>query len=305
MEIFSFFTPLLAGILASFTPCVIVLFPITLYRFISVEKVNFKSYGLYVAGFLFTFVLVGLFFQKIFESDIKNGIKLGIAIALIVLGILQLLHKINPLYLPVVKNTFVFGMIFAIAIGINPCTFPFVGSIFALSPGEILINLALFGIGILVAPTLFLLFGRKFLAYSKNLSFYLGKIEKFLAVLLILAGLYMGWNVLGLTTTDVIISSVFILFIILLILKIFLIEHSIKELLTIPRLLLITSLFIIWFVITYHCYGSVEVGMQKAVCSISCYICQQCLILFCISVIIGIVGVLILDKFEKKKIYFL
>ena len=301
MDLFSFFTPLLAGILASFTPCVIVLFPITLYRFISAKKVNLRDYGLYAAGFLFTLVLIGLFFQKIFESEIGNGIKLGIAIGLIVLGILQLLHKINPLNLPVVKNTFAFGMLFAIAIGINPCTLPFIGSVFALSSGEILINLALFGIGILIAPTLFLLFGRKFLAYSKNLSSQLARIEKFLAVLLVLAGAYMGWNVLGLTTTDVIVSSVFILFIILLFLKIFLIEHSVKELLTIPRLLLITSLLIIWFVITYHCYGSVEVGMQAAVCSMSCHICQRCLVLFGISAVVGIVGVLILEKFEKRK----
>jgi len=300
MDIFSFFTPLLAGILASFTPCVIVLFPITLYRFVSAEKVNFKDYSLYVAGFLFSFVLIGLFFQKIFESEIGNGIKLGIAVGLIVLGIFQLLNKINPLNLPVVKNTFAFGMLFAVAIGINPCTMPFIGSIFAMSSGEILFNLTLFGIGILVAPTLFLLFGRKFLAYSKNLSSQLGKIEKFLAILLILAGLYMGWHVLGLTTTDVIVSSVFIFFILLIILKIFLIEHSAKELLTIPRILLIISLLITWFVITYHCYGAVEVGMQAAVCSMSCYVCQQCLILFGISAIVGIVGVLILNKFEKK-----
>lgn len=63
MDIFSFFTPLLAGILASFTLCVIVLFPITLYRFISTEKVNFKDYGLYIAGFLSVFVLLGLIFR--------------------------------------------------------------------------------------------------------------------------------------------------------------------------------------------------------------------------------------------------
>ncbi len=300
MDVILFFTPLLAGILASFTPCVLPLFPITLYRFVSAEKVNFKDYSLYVAGFLFSFVLIGLFFQKIFESEIGNGVKLGIAVGLIALGILQLLNKINPLNLPIVKNTFAFGMVFAVAIGVNPCTMPFIGSIFAMSSGEILLNLTLFGIGILFAPTLFLLFGRKFLAYGKNLSSQLGKIEKFLAGLLILTGLYMGWHVLGLTTTDVIVSSIFILIVILLILKIFLIEHSAKELLTIPRILLITSLIIIWFVITYHCYGAVEVGMQAAVCSMSCYVCQRCLILFSFSVIIGLIGALILNKFEKK-----
>ncbi|PKP58939.1 MAG: hypothetical protein CVT89_02035, partial [Candidatus Altiarchaeales archaeon HGW-Altiarchaeales-2] len=85
------------------------------------------------------------------------------------------------------------------------------------------------------------------------------------------------------------------------ILKIFLIEHSAKELLTVPRLLLIISLLIIWVVITYHCYGVVEVGMQQAVCSVSCHVCQRCLILFGISAIIGIAGVLILEKFEKRK----
>lgn len=301
MDIFSFFTPLLAGILASFTPCVIVLFPITLYRFISTEKVNFKDYGLYIVGFLSVFILLGLVFQGLFESMIGNGIKLGIAIILIVLGILQWLNKINPLNLPVVKNTYAFGAIFALAIGINPCTLPFIGSVFALSSGEILINLALFGIGVLVAPTLFLLFGRKFLAYSKKLSSQLGRIEKFLAVLLVGAGLYMGWNVLALTTTDVIVSSLFVLFIILIVLKIFLIEHSFKEILTIPRLLLIGSLVFTWFAITYHCYGSVGIGMEKAVCSVGCPVCQHCLILFAIAVVVGIAGVLVLEKFEKKR----
>lgn len=301
MDILSIFTPLLAGILASFTPCVIVLFPITLYRFVSAEKINFKDYGLYVTGFLFFFILIGFLFQKIFESEIGNGIKLTIAIALIVLGVLQLLHKVNPLNLPVVKNTFVFGMIFALAIGINPCTLPFIGAIFAMSSGEILINLALFGIGILIAPTLFLILGKMFLVYGKSMSSKLWAMEKFLAILLIFAGIYMGWNVLGLTTFDIIITSIFILAIITIILKIFLIEHSIKDLLTFPRILLIVSLLIIWFVVTYHCYVVVEVGMQQAVCPITCYICQRCLILFGISAIIGIAGVLILNKFEKRK----
>lgn len=304
MDLINFFTPLLAGILASFTPCVIVLFPITLYRFVSAEKTNFKEYGLYIAGFLFSFVLIGSLFQKIFESEIGSGIKLAIAIVLIVLGILQLLHKVNPLNLPVVKNTFAFGMVFALAIGINPCTLPFIGTMFALSSvssGEILIKLVLFGIGILIAPTLFLIFGKMFLAYGKKISSKLGQLEKFMAIILILAGIYMGWHVLGLTTSDVLVTSIFMLFLIFIILKIFLIEHSIKDLLTIPRILLILSLFIIWFTVTYHCYGMVEAGMQQAVCSTTCHVCQRCLILFGISAIIGIAGVLILNWFEKRK----
>jgi cytochrome c biogenesis protein CcdA len=71
-------------------------------------------------------------------------------------------------------------MIFALAVGVNPCTLPFIGTILAFSLGEVLINLTLFGIGMLIAPTLFLLFGRKFLAYSKKFTSQLGRIEKFL-----------------------------------------------------------------------------------------------------------------------------
>lgn len=298
--VISFFPPLLAGILASLTPCVLVLFPITLYRFISTKKIHFQDYSLYVAGFLLTFVAIGLFLQKLFESEIGSGIKIGIAIGLIVLGILQWLNKVNPLNLPVVKNTFAFGVVFALAIGINPCTLPFTGSIFALPTSKILMNLTLFGLGILIAPTLFLVFGRKFLNYSKEFSSHLGKVEKFLPILLILAGLYMGWHILGLTTMDVIVGSALIFFIILIILKTFLVQRSFKELLTGPRILLIASLFLFWLIITYHCYESVGGEMQKAVCSINCFICQRCLVLFGISAMTGIAGVLALNKFEKR-----
>ncbi len=293
--------PVFAGILVSFTPCVAVLFPITFYRFMSDAGTDYKAYFLYALGFLFTFTIAGFLFQQLFESSIQNGIKLTIAIALIMLGTLQFFNRVNPLNLPVIKNTFVFGAIFAVAIGINPCAVPFTGQVFALSSGgEIFINLFLFGIGILIAPTLLLIFGNELISHSRKITEKMHYIDKPISVLLAASGIYMGLHILELTQLDLILSSILILILLLVILKIFFIGNSIKNLLTLPRILLVASVFVMWFVITYHCYGMVSPGGDEAVCSMTCFVCQRCLVLFGVSVILGVAGSLLLEWYENK-----
>lgn len=289
---------LIAGILVAFTPCVAVLFPITLYRFISDKGTNYKEYLLYAAGFLFTFTLTGVLFQQLFESQIQNGIKFALAIGLIMLGILQFLNRVNPLNLKPVKNTFIFGMIFAVAIGLNPCAMPYTGTIFALSGVEILSNLLLFGIGILIPPTLFLMFGNALLFNSKSISKNMHYFGKLMSILLIASGVYLGMNILEFSHLDLISSSTLILLILFAILKIFLIENSIKDVLKIPRILLVISLLTLWFILTYHCYSIIEI--QPKVCSITCEVCKRCLMLFTFFVICGITGALLMEKYRKS-----
>ncbi len=295
-----YFIPIIAGILVSFTPCVAVLFPITMYRFMSDKGIDRSSYLLYVAGFVLTFILAGFLFQEFFESQIQNGIKLAVAVILICLGILQFLNRINPLNLKPVKNTFLFGMVFAVAVGINPCSIPYLGTLFALSSGvEIASKLFLFALGILIAPTLFLMFGNSFISKSRVLSKKMHYIEKPMSILLIVSGAYMGLHILALSQVDLIISSAVMLILLLIILKIFFTEKSFKDLLTIPRILLLISLVMVWFVITYHCYGMIT--NQAAVCSLTCEVCQRCLIVFSAAIVLGIIGSLALERYETKK----
>lgn len=290
----------LMGVLVSFTPCVVVLFPITVYRFISGEGTDYKSYLLYVTGFLLTFTLTGFLFQGLFQSGIQNGIKFTLSIALITLGLLQFFNRLNPLDLKPIDNTFVFGMLFAVAIGINPCAVPFTGQIFSLSSDSIiLLNLVSFGAGILLTPTLIVVFGNKLLSYTKKVTEVMHYMDKPMSVLLVGSGVYMGLNILSFSRLELILSSALILLLLSVILKVFFINNSIKDLFTLPRLLLVGSLLAIWLAVTYHCYGLISPSDSVKVCSMTCEVCHKCLWLFGGSITLGVIGSLLLEKFEK------
>ena len=63
---------LASGIIAAFTPCVIVLFPIVLYRFFNKEK-HFLDYGKFILGFIIAFVLFGYLLFYISDSGTDYG----------------------------------------------------------------------------------------------------------------------------------------------------------------------------------------------------------------------------------------
>lgn len=291
---------ILMGVLVSFTPCVIVLFPITLYRFISGEGTDYKNYLLYVAGFLSTFTVIGFLFQGLFQSVIQSGIKFTLSVMLIALGLLQFFNKLNPLGLKPVDNTFLFGVLFAGAIGINPCAIPFTGQIFGLSSGgAILINLVAFGVGILLAPTFLVVFGNKLLSYTEKVTEAMHYMDKPMSLLLIGAGVYMGLHIFSLSRFELLFSSALVLLLLLVILKIFFVNNTIKDLLTVPRALLLVSIVGLWLTVTYHCYGAVGPGKTMMRCTEICKVCRRCLWLFGGSVTLGIIGSLLLEKFEK------
>ncbi|MEF8847346.1 MAG: hypothetical protein V5A57_02890 [Candidatus Paceibacterota bacterium] len=291
---------ILMGVMVSFTPCVVVLFPITAYRFISDKGTDYKKYFLYVGGFLLSFVLIGFLFQGLLQSVVQSSIRFTLSITLIVLGLLQFFNRLNPLELKPVENTFIFGMLFALAVGINPCAIPFTGQVFSLSSNaNILINLVAFGIGILLAPTLIVVFGNKLLSYTKKVTGVMHYIDKPMSILLIGSGVYMGLHILSFSRLDLLLSSALIFLLLLVVLKIFFINNSIKDLFTLPRLLLLGSILGLWVAVTYHCYGLVIPGHSVKVCSMTCEVCRRCLWLFGGSATLGVIGSLLLEKFEK------
>jgi cytochrome c biogenesis protein CcdA len=295
------YTALTAGILASLTPCVAVLFPITFYRFINNEKIDFKSYALYVAGFLSLFVVTGFLFQQLFNSSVSNGFKLFLSVGLIILGILQFMGKINPLNLKPFKNTFLFGAIFALAVSMTPCTLPYFATLMGVgfSP-SVLLNTFLFGVGLLLPSTIALFAGRSLLSTVIKKTKGLSYLEKPLAILLIVTGLYLGLNLAGLSSLDVIFSSILIgLTLVLIMYK----SVITKPYFTPSKLLLMGGLLTLWVSFTYHCYGLTLHGSTLPMCGVSCEICDRCLLLFSTAAIFSILGTFIVEKnlFRRKK----
>lgn len=59
-----------SGILAGLTPCIAALYPFILYKFARMEKRKLLyQYPLFLAGFLISFIGIGLFFNYVFSKD--------------------------------------------------------------------------------------------------------------------------------------------------------------------------------------------------------------------------------------------
>lgn len=76
------FTAYISGILASFTPCMVALYPLLFFRLSKEEKVK-RTLILLVLGFLLTFSIFALFLSQIdFEK-----IRFGFGLVLVFLGL--------------------------------------------------------------------------------------------------------------------------------------------------------------------------------------------------------------------------
>lgn len=297
----SFFLSLFAGFMASLTPCVAVLFPIALYRFVNNKKIIFKEYISYVLGFILVFLIFGLIFDGIANSIISSGFRLFLSVSLVILGILQLMKKINPLNIHPVKNSFLFGGIFAFAIAINPCTLPYLGSVIGLSINfDIILNLILFGVGMLLPSTLLVIVGGRLIHHVNRIGSKTKHLDKFMASLLIIAGTYLGVSILNISKLDVLFSSGSLLLLIGFIIYWLWKKSPIKNWKSnIPRISLITSLLLLWITFTYHCYSK-AFGLLEGTCSIECQICTQCALLFIGASLFGVLGIIWINWFEER-----
>jgi len=298
----SLFLSLIAGILASLTPCVAVLFPIVIYRFSEKNEFKLKSYISYVFGFIFAFLIFGVLFKGISHSIISSGFRLFLSVSFVILGILQLMNRINPLHVPLIRNPFLFGGIFAIAIAINPCTLPYLGTIIGIDVSvNIISNLVLFGIGMLLPSSLLLFIGGKIIHKLNKVSSNVEKINKVMALVLILAGGYLGISILNISKLDVLFSSISLALVIGLI--IFLSwrrrgnRKGLKE--NFPWILLIISLILLWVAFTTHCY-SIAYKMTELSCSVECPVCKKCTVMFILAALFGIFGIIGAEKVEEK-----
>lgn len=318
---------LISGILAAFSPCSIVLIPVLTYKFFKKQKNQTNKIIKLVLGFSFTYIIFSYLLSSLFTSIVQNGIKLGLGMIFIILGILSIMNKINPLNFPLIKNEFLLGIVFALILSINPCTLPYLGIIISLSKVKLLLNLFVFGIGLIIPAILFSILGQKFLSFIHKNNKLIHFINKLMSIILILSGVYLALGIKDFGKYDMIISGIILVIIFIILIKAFFLINKKSDFLKINNILLILALIILMIAIIWQCSNTVlsknnskevffelekETIITHEVCTANnisnCEICQKCLILFGISLILGFTSILIDNKYKndmqslKKKV---
>lgn len=296
------FTALLAGIVAAFTPCIIVLFPLLLYRFRHGAKP--LDYVQLASGFLLFFLFASLLLSHLFASPIQNGLRLGLGLLFVVLGILSFLHRLNPFQLPVLNNLYILGAVFALALSLNPCTLPYLG--FVLTQDYVFIRVLLFGVGLLVPGLLFSLFGQKLIASSQRI---MRRVEPLMHGVLILSGVYLVLTLQGFFFYDLLVVELFLIAIFLIILRAFFVVRTLTDLKHARVLFLLLALFGIVFAAYVQCDHALGQGVaqytgerSELTChaqSGACEVCTRCLTIFGIAAVLGMVGIMLSARLQS------
>lgn len=299
------FISYLSGILTAFTPCVIVLMPIMLYRFFNREKKQWKSFSFFIFGFLLFYFLLSYILASVFTSQIQNGFKLGLGILFVVLGLLSFMNRINPLDLPAVNNPLLLGVVFAVIAASNPCALPYFSIIVANSmSGLIVLNILFFGLGIITPSILFGIIGQKVINIANKSGRFFHSIHKLMSIVLIASGIYLALSIKDVVMNDVYVVGGMLALIFFIIMRAFFIINDKKDLLMVRNVVLLISLLLIIFVAVYHCNSVLPKNKihDMSVCSadvLSCTVCARCIWIFGVAALLGFIGLFLVDKFRK------
>lgn len=209
----------IAGLIAAFTPCMLVLIPIFLYRFglwgnnVTGKRKSklFAELALLLAGFFISFILSGIAFERLLGSDYVNITRLFVGSLLVFLGILQFRGSVDFTIISKLTNPFLLGLVLPWIISFSPCVLPFVSTLLISSETSSIVDFSvvtrfvLFGAGILTPSIVIAIVGNYGLGVAKTLSKKLRYIDKIAPVLLILAGFYLSSQMVYLTSKDVLI----------------------------------------------------------------------------------------------------
>ena len=297
----------LSGIIAAFTPCVIVLMPILLYRFFHEKENNYIKYLQFIIGFIISYIALGYILSELFTSSIQNGIKFGLGLLFIILGILSIMKKLNPINLPSFNNSFLLGLIFAIIISFNPCTLPYLSLIIVANSKYLLLsNLILFGLGMITPSILFSILGKKILNISNKSGPIFNKINNLMHIILILSGIYLIYTIKKIEIYDIYIISLFLGIIFILLMKTFFLINNKSDILKLKNIFIIISLIIMIYGSINHCSNQINIDKNnnpklnynnQPTCSMeieTCEICKQCIYTFGIATIFGFVGLFLM-----------
>lgn len=289
----------IAGLVASFTPCIIVLIPLVLYRFIG-DKRDLKGLVLFSAGFIFSYLFFAILLSALFTSSVQDGLKLGLGLLFMTLGILSFIGRINPLNLPVLRNAFLTGVVFSLLVAASPCTLPYLGIIITLSYHELVLNLLVFSFGLLLPSLLFAFFGQQLLRMTRFSRKPMAMMSKAMSLILVVAGLYIAFSMQDIGIADIYVVTAMLSISFLLMLKAFHFLDSLNP----AGLLLISGMVLILIAGIARCSTEVdaEQGMHENVCLArsECQECMTCLEFFATALLAGGVGTAAAHLLRKR-----
>ena len=295
------FFAIISGLIAAFTPCVVVLIPLVLYTFFNDENRKAVPFVIFVIGFILSYLLFGYLLGGIFSSTLQNGFKLGLGILFVILGILSFAEKINPLNFPIFKNSLLAGAGFALLVSFNPCTIPYLSILIATEPASIFVNLSLFGIGLLIPSLLFAFVGQSILKLPKKGGKLFHRINKLMSVILIASGAYLALSIKTFGVLDSYIVAALLIVVFAVLIRSFFIISKKRDILKPKNIVYILSLLLIIAATVMHCNSvveqaqSVDIESGNFVCTVDmgCEACDRCITIFSIATALGVLGTIL------------
>lgn len=289
----------ITGLIASLTPCTIVLIPILLYRFGisdgSSEKAKWREIILLLLGFLISLVITGLALHYISQGQLINALRVGLSILLVSVGILQVFGRLKLSQIRSVTHPFVLGLVLPWTLSLSPCVLPYL-SIFitkGILSDKTWLEFLLFGAGLITPAIAIALLGERLLEHMRSITPLMKSIERYSGILIIIAGVYLGLQTFELGDLELAISSGLLLLMLLAAGYVtFIRNRSIR----IANILIFLALLLFWGTLTFHCKSFVDENNNADVHYLSCSdrdtcpACRRCTILFATAAAVGTVG---------------
>jgi cytochrome c biogenesis protein CcdA len=208
-----------SGLLAAVSPCVIVLIPLCLVRFVRQEATGARGGGadslaavasaqgrppppatpsllvelsLFLLGFQVSYILFGFLLSSILTSRIQDGFKLALGTLFLVSSILAWQGRVDPLRLPLVDSAFWTGVSFALLLSFNPCTVPFLALLISVNDSaSTLLALLCFAQGLITPALLVVAMGSRILSWLEESAFKMERVKPWTYALLGGSGIYL------------------------------------------------------------------------------------------------------------------
>ncbi|KAJ4462716.1 hypothetical protein PAPYR_729 [Paratrimastix pyriformis] len=242
------------GLASALSPCCIILIPLLLCRFSTRDKKTFISLGILVVGFMLSYIGFALALRFILNSPVQNGVRLGLGLIFVVIGLLSLIGKLNPTELPLFNNPFLLGCSFSMLVTANPCTMPYLGVILTIGGADVVIHLAAFALGLISPAVLFTLFGQSLLwTFQDKTAGIFHAISKVMSGVLVASGFFLVSTMRNLGMGDVWMSALMMLASFAAVLRAFFTEVPRKEWAKPRNLLLLLALLLLTSAVVLHC----------------------------------------------------
>lgn len=206
---------LIAGVIAAFTPCILALIPLFLYRFgvwgndgKKRKRSIVGEIGLLMLGYFISFTLSGIVFQQLSNSTFVNATRLTLGTLLFMIGVLQLFGFLSVQVINKFSNPLAIGLVLPFVISFSPCVLPYFSTLLAGSiSADSVFNFWLFGLGVLIPAIIISIFGKFALNLFRRTNGWLHKIERISGLLIVFSGLYLASQLVQITQVDVDIAA--------------------------------------------------------------------------------------------------